>query len=40
MHKLALEHHVRRDPKCALAVLIAYSQWIQRRERTILRLAH
>ena len=38
--KLALEHHVRRDPKCALALLIAYSQWIQRRERTILRLAH
>jgi len=38
--KLALEHHVRRDPKCTLALLIAYSQWIQRRERTILRLAH
>jgi CRP-like cAMP-binding protein len=38
--KAALEHHLRRDPGCAIALLIAYSQWIQRRERTILRLAH
>ena len=23
----ALEYHLRRDPRCALALLIAYSQW-------------
>jgi CRP-like cAMP-binding protein len=40
MDKVALERHVRRDPKCALALLIGYSQWIQRREQTILKLAH
>ena len=33
-------HHVRRDPKCALALLIVYAQWVQRRERTAVRLAH
>lgn len=38
--KAALEHHLRRDPGCALALLIAYAQWVQRRERTIVRLAH
>jgi CRP-like cAMP-binding protein len=38
--KLALGEQVRRDPKCALALLIAYSQWIQRREQTVVRLAH
>jgi CRP-like cAMP-binding protein len=31
---------VRRDPKCALALLIVYAQWVQRRERTAVRLAH
>src|ERR687898_1553145 len=38
--KVALVHHVRRDPKCALALLIVYAQWVQRRERTTVRLAH
>jgi CRP-like cAMP-binding protein len=38
--KVALVHHVRRDPKCALALLIVYAQWVQRRERTAVRLAH
>jgi CRP-like cAMP-binding protein len=38
--KIAVADHVRRDPKCALALLIVYAQWIQRRERTVVRLAH
>ena len=38
--KVALAEHVRRDPKCALALLIVYAQWVQRRERTAVRLAH
>jgi CRP/FNR family transcriptional regulator len=38
--KVALGDHVRRDPKCALALLIVYAQWVQRRERTVVRLAH
>jgi CRP-like cAMP-binding protein len=38
--KVALGEHVRRDPKCALALLIVYAQWVQRRERTAVRLAH
>ena len=38
--KVALAEHVPRDPKCALALLIVYSQWVQRRERTAVRLAH
>ena len=38
--KVALGEHVRRDPKCALALLIVYAQWVQRRERTVVRLAH
>jgi CRP-like cAMP-binding protein len=37
--KVALGDHVRRDPKCALALLIVYAQWVQRRERTAVRLA-
>ena len=36
--KAALEHHVRRDPGCALALLIAYAQWVQRNERAMWRL--
>ena len=40
VEKVALAEHVRRDPKCALALLIVYAQWIQRRERTVVRLAH
>jgi CRP-like cAMP-binding protein len=38
--KVALGDHVRRDPKCTLALLIVYAQWVQRRERTVVRLAH
>ena len=38
--KVALADHVRRDPKCAIALLIVYAQWVQRRERTAVRLAH
>jgi CRP-like cAMP-binding protein len=38
--KVVLGEHVRRDPKCALALLIVYAQWVQRRERTVVRLAH
>ena len=38
--KVALGEHVRRDPKCALALLIVYAQWVQRREGTAVRLAH
>lgn len=40
VEKVALGEHVRRDCRCALALLIAYSQWIQRREQTVVRLAH
>jgi CRP/FNR family transcriptional regulator len=36
--KTALEHHVRRDPGCAVALLIAYAQWVQRHERAMERL--
>jgi CRP-like cAMP-binding protein len=36
--KAALEYHLRRDSRCALALLIAYSQWAQRRERATARL--
>jgi CRP-like cAMP-binding protein len=38
--KVALGEHVRRDPKCALALLIVYAQWVQRREGAAVRLAH
>src|ERR687893_2746098 len=38
--KVALGEHVQRDPKCALALLIVYAQWVQRRERMVVRLAH
>jgi CRP/FNR family transcriptional regulator, cyclic AMP receptor protein len=36
--KAALEQHLRRDPGCALALLIAYAQWVQRNERAMRRL--
>jgi CRP/FNR family cyclic AMP-dependent transcriptional regulator len=36
--KAALELHVQRDPKCALALLVAYAQWAQRHERAFARL--
>jgi CRP-like cAMP-binding protein len=34
----ALEHHVQRDPRCALALIVAYAQWVQRHERAMERL--
>jgi CRP-like cAMP-binding protein len=36
--KAALEHHVQRDPRCALALIVAYAQWVQRHERAMERL--
>jgi CRP/FNR family transcriptional regulator, cyclic AMP receptor protein len=36
--KAALEHHVQRDPRCALALIVAYAQWVQRNERAMERL--
>jgi CRP/FNR family transcriptional regulator, cyclic AMP receptor protein len=36
--KAALEHHVQQDPRCALALLVAYAQWVQRHERAFARL--
>ena len=38
MDKAALEHHVQRDPRCALALIVAYAQWVQRNERAMERL--
>lgn len=36
--RAALEYQVLRDARCALALLIAYAQWAQRRERAAVRL--
>src|SRR5215217_7375444 len=36
--KAALEHHVQRDPRCALALRVAYAQRVQRHERAMERL--
>jgi len=36
--KAALERYVQRDPRCALALLVAYAQWAQRHERAFARL--
>jgi CRP-like cAMP-binding protein len=36
--KAALEQHVRRNSRCALALLVAYAQWVQRHERAMERL--
>jgi CRP/FNR family cyclic AMP-dependent transcriptional regulator len=36
--KAALEQHVRRDLRCALALRVAYAQWVQRQERAMERL--
>jgi CRP-like cAMP-binding protein len=36
--KAALERHVQRDPRCALALMVAYAQWAQRHERAMERL--
>ncbi|HZB09851.1 MAG TPA: Crp/Fnr family transcriptional regulator [Rubrobacter sp.] len=38
MNKAALEQLVQRDPRCALALLVAYAQWVQRNERAMERL--
>ena len=36
--KAAVEHHMQRDPRCALALIVAYAQWVQRNERAMERL--
>jgi CRP/FNR family transcriptional regulator, cyclic AMP receptor protein len=36
--KEALAEHVQRDPRCALALIVAYAQWVQRNERAMERL--
>jgi CRP/FNR family cyclic AMP-dependent transcriptional regulator len=36
--KVALEQHVQQDSRCALALLVAYAQWVQRHERAMERL--
>jgi CRP-like cAMP-binding protein len=36
--KAALEQAVQRDPRCALALIVAYAQWVQRQERVMERL--
>ena len=36
--KSALEDHMQRDPGCALALIIAYAQWVQRNARAMARL--
>jgi CRP/FNR family transcriptional regulator, cyclic AMP receptor protein len=36
--KGALEQLVQHDPRCALALLVAYAQWVQRNERAMERL--
>ena len=36
--KEALAQHVQRDPRCALALIVAYAQWVQRNERALERL--
>src|SRR3712207_7277224 len=39
--KAALRGHLRRDPRCALALLVAYARWIQRdRKSTRLNSSH
>ena len=38
LSKAALEHHVQRDPRCALALIVAYAQSVQRNERAMGRL--
>jgi CRP/FNR family transcriptional regulator, cyclic AMP receptor protein len=36
--KEALAQHVQRDPRCALALIVAYAQWVQRNARAMERL--
>ena len=38
MDKVALERHMQRDPRCAIALMVAYAQWAQRHERAFARL--
>jgi CRP-like cAMP-binding protein len=38
MNKATLEQLVQRDPRCALALLVAYAQGVQRNERAMERL--
>jgi CRP-like cAMP-binding protein len=38
MDKAALEQLVQRDPRCTLAPIVAYAQWVQRNERAMERL--
>jgi CRP/FNR family transcriptional regulator, cyclic AMP receptor protein len=38
MNKAALEQLVQRDTRCALALIVAYAQWVQRNERAMERL--
>jgi CRP/FNR family transcriptional regulator, cyclic AMP receptor protein len=33
-----LAQHVQRDPRCALALIVAYAQWVQRNARAMERL--
>src|ERR671910_252721 len=36
--KEALAQHVQRDPRCAIALTVAYAQWVQRNARAMERL--
>jgi CRP/FNR family cyclic AMP-dependent transcriptional regulator len=36
--KEALAQHVQHEPRCALALIVAYAQWVQRNERAMERL--
>jgi CRP-like cAMP-binding protein len=38
MDKAALHQLVQRDPRCTLAPIVAYAQWVQRNERAMERL--
>jgi CRP-like cAMP-binding protein len=38
MDKAALEQLVQRDPRCTVAPIVAYAQWVQRNERAMERL--
>ncbi len=36
--KEALAQHMQHEPRCALALIVAYAQWVQRNERAMERL--
>jgi CRP/FNR family transcriptional regulator, cyclic AMP receptor protein len=38
VNKAPLEQLVQRDPRCALALIVAYAQWVQRNDRAMERL--